>query len=66
MRAKKQNLMDKFTFTKINHPWFIQNEDKSIDIPINTMDCIRIFDNLKELKDKTGGDSSLWSPLHLC
>ena len=30
------------------------------------MDCIRIFDNLKELKEKTGGDSSLWSPLHLC
>ena len=66
MKAKKEKMMIEFTLKIMLHPWFIQNKDKSIDIPINTMDCIRIFDNLKQLKDKTGGDSSLWSPLHLC
>jgi len=66
MKAKKEKMMKEFTLKIMLHPWFIQNKDKSIDIPINTMDCIRIFDNLKQLKDKTGGDSSLWSPLHLC
>ena len=64
-KAKKNKILED-SFTEINYPWFIQNKDKSIDMPINTMDCIRIFENLKQLKEKTGGDSSLWSPLHLC
>ena len=67
MKEKKEGLLsDTGSLTEINYPWFIQSEDKSTDIPINTMDCIRIFENLKQLKDKTGGDSSLWSPIHLC
>ena len=66
MKAKKEKMMKEFTLKIMLHPWFIQNKDKSTNIPVNTMDCIRIFDNLKQLKDKTGGDSSLWSPLHLC
>lgn len=37
-RAKiiEDNLME------VNWPYYIQNEDKSVDIPINCLDCIRI------------------------
>lgn len=53
-------------FTESNHPFFIQNEDKTINIAINTMDCIRIFIKLKELKEEPRDDPTLWSPFHLC
>lgn len=39
-------------FIEANNPWYIQNEDLTINIAINTMDCIRIFIKFKELKEK--------------
>ena len=60
----KSKILDKFE--KANHPYFIQNEDKTTDIPINSMDCIRIYIKLKELKEKPDDDPTLWTPLHLC
>jgi len=38
-------------FLESNHPYFIQNKDKSINTPINTMDCIRIYQKRNELTD---------------
>lgn len=53
------------SFTEANYPWYMQNDDKTIDIPINSMDCIRIFHKLQELKEDPDAVSSLWSPLQL-
>ena len=63
MKANKTKLLDGFVLK--NHPWFIQNEDKSIDKPVNTMDCIRIFDKLEELKKEPDADPILMTLLHL-
>ena len=29
------------------------------------MDCIRIFDKIKELKEHPDEDPTIWSPIHL-
>ena len=52
-------------FLKSNHPYFIQNNDKSINIPINTMDCIRIYEKCNELIGNPDSDSLLCTPLHM-
>ena len=41
MKKKKAKLLAKLI--KADKPHFIQNKDKSVNIPVNTMDCIRIF-----------------------
>lgn len=52
-------------FIEANHPYYIRSDDKTIDDPINTMDCIRIFEKLNELKEKKPDcRPTLWSPLH--
>lgn len=48
-----------------NHPYFIQNKDKTVNTPINTIDCIRIYNLLKELKVNPEAYPWLWSPLHV-
>ena len=53
-------------FEEANYPYFIQNEDKTTDIPINSMDCFRIHIKFKELTEKPDDDPTLWTPLHLC
>ena len=40
-KASKARVMT--LFLKSDHPYFIQNNDMSVNIPINTMDCIRIY-----------------------
>lgn len=64
IKAKKDKIMAEFL--ESNHPYFIQNEEKSINEPINTMDCIRIFQKLKDIKEKKEDNPNLWSPLHYC
>lgn len=41
----KINILEKFI--PDNQPYFILSEDKTINIPINIMDCNRIVDKLK-------------------
>lgn len=62
-KAIKMKVMD--LFLESNHPYFIQNKDKSINTPVNTMDCIRIYQKCNELTDDPDCDQFLWSPLHL-
>lgn len=62
-KQRKDKVMDKFV--EANNPYYIQNKSRSIDIPINTMDCIRIFEKLEELKTEPENEPTLWSPLHL-
>jgi len=50
---------------KSGHPYFIQNHDKSVNIPINTMDCIRIYEKCNELIGNPDSDPLLWTPLHM-
>jgi len=56
------NIMD--IFVPEIHPYFILSEDKTTNIPINTMDCDRIFDKINNLKSQSEEDLILWSPLH--
>lgn len=50
-------------YKEANHPYFIQKEDKTLE-PINTMDCIRIFQKFEELKQNPEVDPILMSLLH--
>ena len=52
-------------FLDSNYPYYIQNEEKSVDIPVNTMDCIRIYQKLNELKENPDSYPILWTPLHI-
>jgi len=58
---------------KASYPYFIQNKSKSINIPINFIDCNRIFDKMKELKNLMlleeetildDAEFTLWLPHH--
>ena len=51
-------------FIKANHPYYIQSEDKKINIPINTIDNIRIYKKLKSLGDNSEANPSIWSFFH--
>ena len=62
-KAKKTKLLDKFVVA--NHPYFARNGDKTINIPINSMDCIRIFELKGGLKKDQSLDPVLWCPLHM-
>ena len=33
-----------------NHPYFIQNKDKTVDIAIDNLDCLSIYIKQKELQ----------------
>ena len=35
-------------------------------LPFCTMDCIRIFQKFKELKEEPESEPTLWSPIHYC
>ena len=49
-----------------NHPYYIRSKDKTINIPINSLDCIRINTKLNELDLDPDDDPTLWTPLHNC
>jgi len=52
---------------KSNHPYFIQNDQKTVNTTVNCMDCIRIYLKSKELvQNDNCGDATLWSLDHLC
>ena len=48
-----------------SYPYFIESNDGSEETPINTLDCIRIYDKLNELKEDPWEDPWLWSPIQL-
>jgi len=54
-----------FNFTEANQPYYIQNADKSINIPVNSIDCIRIHLKLKKLNENPHEDPTIWSSFHI-
>lgn len=50
-------------FKEANHPYFIKSLDMTL-VPLCTMDCIRIFEKLKELIEEPDNEPTLWSPIH--
>jgi len=63
---KKQSILKELI--EAGHPYFLQNNSKSINIPINFLDCNRIFDKINEIEDDSSSDEdnefSLWLPHH--
>ena len=64
-QKKKSKAKVMSSFEEKNHPYFIELMDGELR-PICTMDCIRIFDKLNELKKEPDKVSTLWSPIHYC
>merc|ERR1712194_943001 len=61
----KAKVLKKINLEQVNHPYFIQKFDMTLD-PINTMDCIRIFDKIQELDKEPDSNPTLYSPIHYC
>jgi len=64
-KAAKTKVLSKLI--EANHPYYIRSLDMTTDeIPINSLDCIRINTKLKELDLKPDDSPTLWTPLHYC
>ena len=66
LEPRRKNVSSLKKLVKASHPYFIQNDSKSINIPINYIDCNRIFDKINELEDNSVeiDEYSLWLPHH--
>ena len=64
-QKKKSKAKVMSSFQEKNYPYFIELMDGELR-PICTMDCIRIFDKLDELKKEPDNAPTLWSPIHYC
>ena len=61
----KAKVLKASLFFRANHPYFIQKLDMTLD-PLNTMDCIRIYDKNQELQKEPDNSPAIWSPIHYC
>ena len=64
-KEKGKDVLVLSKLTEANQPYFIKNKDQTINIPVNCIDCIRIYQKINELKEKPKDDPKLWSHLHI-